>query len=244
MPENNRRRALNFTNNVLYAELIENAVMLPVAGRNLVFNTGEDAAIIEGTPRQRLPPMSSTTLIDALIVTAKALIVIRIEDIPSNAVTAQALGWPRFFETLSHPSQETIGLPLYRSPQDQVREVQISSEIANAVNSILEEGGGFTVRVNLWFAPAGTHCLIHNRHPFLETHVQVFGQGRMQKFREQDFRTLFEEIILSPGVTQPFFNCDNDGMEGFKYPWHQYYSDTDCIWMAVELHPSTSRERT
>jgi hypothetical protein len=23
----------------------------------------------------------------------------------------------------------------------------------------------------------------------------------------------------------------------FIYPWHQYYSDTDCIWMANEFHP-------
>ena len=23
----------------------------------------------------------------------------------------------------------------------------------------------------------------------------------------------------------------------FSYPWHRYYADTDCIWMAIELHP-------
>jgi hypothetical protein len=59
----------------------------------------------------------------------------------------------------------------------------------------------------------------------------------MQKFRDQAFDELYEEIFMSPGFTQPFFHCVRDDANGFKYPWHQYYAETDCIWMAIEFHP-------
>ena len=42
--------------------------------------------------------------------------------------------------------------------------------------------------------------------------------------------------VMSPGVTHiPFAAVDEEG--AFIYPWHQYFSDTDCIWMANEFHP-------
>jgi len=41
---------------------------------------------------------------------------------------------------------------------------------------------------------------------------------------------------MPPGFTHdPFFMVGSD--RSFSYPWHRYYADTDCIWMAVELHP-------
>jgi len=61
----------------------------------------------------------------------------------------------------------------------------------------------------------------------------------MQKFHSNNFDTLYEDIIMSPGATHiPFAGLGKDGQ--FVYPWHQYYSDTDCIWMANEFHPITS----
>jgi len=48
--------------------------------------------------------------------------------------------------------------------------------------------------------------------------------------------TLYEDVLMPPGFTHdPFFTVGND--RSFSYPWHRYYADTDCIWMAVELHP-------
>jgi hypothetical protein len=85
------------------------------------------------------------------------------------------------------------------------------------------------VNVNLWFASSGTDCGIHNRHSFIEVHTQIMGIGRMQKFAANDQSTLFEDIYMAPGTThEPF--CGKD----YLYPWHQYYADTDCIWLAVE----------
>ncbi|KAK3739008.1 hypothetical protein QZH41_010477 [Actinostola sp. cb2023] len=95
------------------------------------------------------------------------------------------------------------------------------------------------VKVNVWFCPAKTHCGLHNHHTnpeMMEVHTQVYGTGRMQKFHDDDFGTLYEDVLMSPGMTHvPFVGVDIDG--NYYYQWHQYYGDTDCIWMAVEYHP-------
>ena len=71
----------------------------------------------------------------------------------------------------------------------------------------------------------------------LEVHTQVYGTGRMQKFHENDFKSLYEEVMMAPGFTHdPFTGVKNNG--DLFYGWHQYYSDTDCIWMAIEYHPA------
>ena len=91
----------------------------------------------------------------------------------------------------------------------------------------------------MWFSPALTNAAIHNKHAvpeFLEVHTQIYGTGRMQKFHTNDFNTLYEDVLMSPGDTHiPFASVDEEGK--FFYPWHQYYADTDCIWMANEFHP-------
>ena len=58
----------------------------------------------------------------------------------------------------------------------------------------------------------------------------------MQKFRQNNVDTLYEDVLMPPGFTHdPFFTLAID--RSFSYPWHRYYADTDCIWMAIELHP-------
>ncbi len=87
------------------------------------------------------------------------------------------------------------------------------------------------LELNLWYAAAGTHCGIHNTHNFLEIHTQIYGIGRMQKFQTIDYKSLYREVYMSPGYThEPFYSIQG------KYPWHQYYADTDCIWLAIEQH--------
>ena len=41
---------------------------------------------------------------------------------------------------------------------------------------------------------------------------------------------------MSPGYTHEAF-CLVTGKNEWTYPWHRYFSDTDAIWLAVELHP-------
>jgi len=91
--------------------------------------------------------------------------------------------------------------------------------------------------LNLWYTPEETDCGIHTEHQFLEVHTQVLGTGHMQKFRENKADTLHEDVTMPPGFTHdPFFTLRSDAT--FSYPRLRYYSDTDCIWMAIELHPS------
>ncbi len=93
----------------------------------------------------------------------------------------------------------------------------------------------YQVKLNLWFSPPDTHCGIHNIHEFLEIHTQIYGTGKMQKFHDNSYETMYEDVVLSPGQTHsPFAVVTKDG--SFRYPWHQYYAETDCIWLAVEYH--------
>lgn len=87
------------------------------------------------------------------------------------------------------------------------------------------------LELNLWFALPGTNCGMHNDHRFLEVHTQIYGIGRMQKFRTKDPDSLYQEVYMAPGYSHdPFYS--NTG----QYPWHQYHADTECIWMAIEHH--------
>jgi hypothetical protein len=114
-------------------------------------------------------------------------------------------GWNHVYDIFNVPQLKRT--PLWRSQK---------SEIGN-------------IHLNLWYAPAGTNCGIHNRHSFQEVHTQIFDIGRMQKFHRNDPKALYQEVYMSPGFTHdPFYS--NTG----KYPWHQYYSDTDSIWLAIE----------
>lgn len=80
-----------------------------------------------------------------------------------------------------------------------------------------------------WYCGEEFSCGIHNKHDFFELHTQILGEGEMQKFHENDENTVYSRDILSPGQThQPFF--DEKGL----YGWHQYYSNTKCIWLAIE----------
>ena len=90
------------------------------------------------------------------------------------------------------------------------------------------------VEFNLWFAPEKTHCAIHNEHNFSEIHTQVYGVGYMQKFHSNSYKSLYQTIGMLPGTSHKKF-C-NDKLE---YPWHQYLSETDCIWLVMEEFPES-----
>lgn len=70
-----------------------------------------------------------------------------------------------------------------------------------------------------------------------QVHTQIYGTGRMQKFHSKDFKRIYEDVLMAPGFTHdPFAGVKDNG--DIFYGWHQYYSDTDCIWMAIEYHPA------
>ncbi|WP_197084995.1 hypothetical protein [Saccharothrix sp. ST-888] len=201
-------RPLNFSGRRISAEYVEAVKCFEVTGRAIVVNTGYHPALVAEQPRLGIPPLKSTILQDAVVENADGLVVLRVDESLGIEGIVGEPGWEMFFPGL------------WKSPQD-----------------LLGFNGGHPVKVNLWFAPAGTDCRIHNLHEFLEVHTQVHGIGRMQKFRAQDHGTLYEDAPLAPGSThEPFCVTGPDGT--YRYPWHQYRADTDCVWLAVEYHPA------
>ncbi len=101
----------------------------------------------------------------------------------------------------------------------------------------------FKMRNYVWFTPLQTHCGIHNKHNFIEIHTQISGIGRMVKFSDQDYMNIYESQYMSPGNTQSHAYCvieevdKNRNSLKLSYPWHEYYSDTDCIWLVTEFWP-------
>jgi hypothetical protein len=87
------------------------------------------------------------------------------------------------------------------------------------------------IDINLWFCPPDTNCGIHNEHDFHELHTQIFGLGIMQKFGNNDYKSKYEDVLMPYGYTHPPFYKEN-----YYYPWHQYKSITDCIWVALEFN--------
>ena len=126
------------------------------------------------------------------------------------------------------------GTPLYISSQDDLGEVHLDPYADfTRKSSAAASPRRYRLKLNLWYTPEETNCGIHTGHEFLEVHTQVLGTGHMQKFRENNADTLYEDVPMLPGYTHdPFFTLASDG--SFSYPWHRYYADTDCIWMAIE----------
>ena len=81
---------------------------------------------------------------------------------------------------------------------------------------------------NCWYLPKDTASSIHIEHPFKEIHTQLYGLGIMNKFKKQDYETLYQRMYMPPGFTHDFFFDQK-----IKYPWHQYEAVSECIWMAI-----------
>ncbi|MGA5133796.1 hypothetical protein ACPCTO_28740 [Streptomyces olivoreticuli] len=229
---------------------VEDAKDLPVRGRTIVVNTGARPAVVDESPVKSIPPFSSTILVDTRIRLADSLILLRVDESAAAADVVSGPGWNLYASLLGDapaPAPDSPGptfprdTPLWRGPQDGAGTVLLDPAAALGEPDPTGRQEEFEVRVNLWFAPAGTDCAIHNLHDFIEVHTQVLGIGRMQKFRTPDHGSLYEDLLMAPGYTtpQPFCATGPDGT--FTYPWHQYHADTDCVWLAVEYHRRTNR---
>lgn len=203
------RRTLTFSEPFVKVEYAENVEHLLIDAETTVLNLG-DAAISVGSSSLR--PLHSSIYSNISIPSAPRLLLITthagvsLTD-PFPHSSHIVKQWTQVYELLHLPHLK--GTQLWRSTKERVGDIAF----------------------NLWYAGAGTDCGIHNKHPFCELHTQLFGIGRMQKFHENNPNTLYQDVFMAPGYThEPF--CDDDCV----YPWHQYYSDTDCLWVAVEFY--------
>ncbi|MFJ4027305.1 hypothetical protein [Paenarthrobacter sp. NPDC090009] len=221
---------LSFSSGLAKAVVLRDVQQHDVTGPVVVVNlAGSDAFVGQGQP-SALPAFSSTILHGGSV-TGALLALLSVELFQEGEQIARNLGWDDFYG--AGPGRPV----LLRSAQDTLGTVQLEPSTVLHQPGLPPGERVFTVKANLWFSPAGTDCGIHNQHDFIEIHTQIFGFGRMQKFSSLDHGSLYEDQLLSPGNTNPVPFClEQDG--AFSYPWHQYRADTDCIWLALEYHPS------
>lgn len=232
---------------------------IPKGESAIIVNIGTKPVLLNGPrggagPKQSwVQPWRSLVIEDTTIISAEALVILRVANKRDLAgflsqVWCQLLKereqdrktWEPFEDRWHHTSELFPGYPtttpLWRSPQDSLNIVRIDPVAFATQGASTGTARNFQVKVNLWYATEETDCRIHNQHTFLEIHTQVYGIGRMQKFHTDQEVTQYEDVTLPPGNSHdPFMEIAADGT--FIYPWHRYFADTDCIWMAIELHP-------
>jgi hypothetical protein len=232
MTEDNERRPLSFSNDWIESVLltnfrdvpVEDAIVVNLSTTPLHYQAGGD----EGT----IHSWKAVMLRQCTIVRGERAALFRVRQ--RTNLGGVALAWEWYGQRNAQFPRKT---PLYISSQDEVGDVDLDPM------SAFTDGGSaspsprrYRVKLNLWYTPEETDCGIHTGHQFLEVHTQILGTGHMQKFRENKSDSLYEDVVMPPGFTHdPFFTVAND--RSFKYPWHRYYADTDCVWLAIELHP-------
>lgn len=232
MPEYNQRRSLSFSNEWIESTLVTAVREMPV-DEAIVVNLSTTALNYRvGADHGTIPPWKSSTLWHCTIESGEKAALLHVRR--RTNLGGVALHWDWYGQRNLQFPRTT---PLYISSQDEVGDLQFDPiDIFTHEASAPASPRRYRLKLNLWYTPEETDCGIHTGHRFLEVHTQILGRGHMQKFRENDEATLYEDVTMSPGFTHdPFFALAND--RSFSYPWHRYYADTDCIWMAVELHP-------
>ncbi len=226
----NAVRDLCFADDHLGAELIENAEDYVADG--IVVNLSPETIYVAGDVDTPVHPWRSVTLYGQVIRKAQRLAVLKVLNL-ENLGAVSLRGWTWFGAIFAGFPRQT---PLYMSSIDTVGVVAEDPRAFTREAPLREKLQQFEIQLKCWWSPNETDCFIHNEHPFLEVHTQIHGLGRMQKFRERSADTHYEDVVMAPGFTHEAF-CIVTGPQEWTYPWHRYYTDTESIWLAVELHP-------
>ena len=232
MPQPNQRRPLSFSNDWVESVLVSSAREMPVEDAIVVNLSTTDLRYRVGADHGTIPPWKSAMLRQCTVESGETVALLRIRQ--RTNLGGVALGWDWYGK---RNPQFPRGTPLYISSQDDIGDVQLDPIPAFTHEPVASPSPRrYRLKLNLWYTPEQTDCGIHTGHRFLEVHTQILGTGHMQKFRENHAETLYEDVTMPPGYTHdPFFTVAND--RSFTYPWHRYFADTDCVWMAIELHP-------
>ncbi|MFI1942114.1 hypothetical protein ACH44C_33890 [Streptomyces purpureus] len=235
-------RPLAFTGPAVQASVVRHAKNYLIGPEAIVINPTPTPVPLAHTPAKAIEPLTSTVLTHTRIEHADTLLVLRpatgLDAHPTDAITRET-GWQHLTDRLTdqgNPNAFPATTPLFTSPQDTAATIHLDPAHLLKETPIPTDIRPFDLKVNLWYAPAGTDCLIHNSHDFIEVHTQIQGLGRMQKFTADDPATRYEDIRMAPGYTTPDPFCSTRPDGTYHYPWHQYYADTDALWLALEFH--------
>jgi len=233
MNQENQTRSLSFNGKYVRAHLVERVSNYAAWG--VVTNLSNEPMKVDGDVPGIVPPWKSTTLRGGRIARAELVSVVDIPD-PTNLGGVVFDGWDWFGNHLAEFPHTT---PLYISKHDIVGQTTINPWRFSNDPEPRNETVDYDIKLNLWWAPARTDGVIHNMHHFLEIHTQIYGFGRIQIFADQAGTELYREISTAPGDTHdPIVKVM--GARHYIYPWHRGWTDEDCIWMAIELHPRSS----
>ncbi len=198
----------------------------------VVVNLGPEPIVTGDANPGIVPGWKSTWLKGGTVKSADRIALIKVVR-TTNLGGVMFRGWDWLGNRIRSFPRDT---PLYISAQDEIGTVITDPMVFTNERRMAAEPQEFTLKLNLWWSPGSTDCFIHNEHPFLETHTQIHGLGRMQKFHNRDETSLYEDVIMPIGYSHDPF-CRVTGPNQWQYPWHRYYADTDSVWLAVELHP-------
>ncbi|TGQ04773.1 MULTISPECIES: hypothetical protein [unclassified Mesorhizobium] len=233
MTEENRSRRLSFDGKYIQASLVETVRDYDANG--VVTNLSNEAMIVDGGVSGVVPPWKSTILRGGTIARAERVSIVDVPD-ATNLGGIMFDGWDWFGNRLTEFPRTT---PLFISKHDVVGQVALNPWRFSNHPEPRDETVHYDIQLNLWWAPAKTDAVIHNTHSFLEIHTQIFGLGRIQIFHDQAGENLYREISTAPGDTHdPIVRVADT--RHYTYPWHRGWTDEDCVWMAIELHPKTA----
>lgn len=241
----NKEKRLNFAGVHIEAKYVENVRDYYIKNSTIAVNPHMTDVYVGKPVRNIIPAFASTILKDIIVEKAESLILLEVKDATNMGNIILEPGWFLLGDEMPDPPNNSDSTemyypkntPLWKSPQDDAGIVEVDPYYMTRQAETPGKKERFMVKLNLWFAPSHTNCFIHNQHDFIEIHTQIFGVGRMQKFKAQDYATIYEDQLMSPGYTTFLPFCQVEEKNTYLYPWHQYYSDTDCIWMAIEYHP-------
>jgi hypothetical protein len=164
-------------------------------------------------------------------------------ELPEDPIHGVFITWDEqeVYPGMQHDNVTSQAVDFFRSPQEDISLLSFPPQKLSMGSDVAYDSQSFVLKANLWFAEAGTHCGIHNKHSFIEIHTQILGIGCMQTFQSENKNSLCEDLIMAPGITtsQAFCRIDNGQ---YIYPYHQYYADTSCVWLALEYHPKSIDE--
>ena len=234
--QTNQIKQINFSGAYIDAKYVENVKNLHIEKRTIVVNLEQTNAYLSETNPGIIPAFSSTILENAIVETAKSLLLVQVVEKRNIGSIIFESGW-NLLGDIDPGFPNTV--PLWKSSQDDAGIIEVDPYYmaGQSTTPNPNQNEEFMVKVNIWYAPSFTDCAIHNTHDFMEIHTQILGVGRMQKFKVKSFDSLYEDILMAEGYTQIIPFCTVHENLQSSYPWHQYYSDTDCIWMANEYHP-------
>ena len=227
----NNTRALAFADDFIDAVLVEAPQDFLVADA-VVVNLSPGSMVTGDEHPAIVPAWKSTWLKNGKIVKGQRAALLRVKR-ETNLGGCVFRGWEWLGSRIRSFPRDT---PLYISTFDHIGTVRTDPFVFTNERSEPQQEQDFEMRLNLWWSPSNTDCFIHNEHPFLEVHTQIYGLGRMQKFRQRDENTIYEDVPMAIGYSHDPF-CRVTGPNQWTYPWHRYYADTDSVWLAIELHP-------